>query len=96
MSKLTRLILAVLVASAFATNAYAVCRRAHVCNDFGRNCRYQDICDDKLDLPSIDVNPLPSLPSVEVKPLPSLDLPPLGTTKCEYKQVNGRWLNVCR
>jgi len=32
---------------------------------------------------------------MELKPLPSLALPPLGASKCEYKQVNGHWQNVC-
>jgi hypothetical protein len=32
---------------------------------------------------------------MELKPLPSLALPPLGSSKCEYMQVNGRWQNVC-
>jgi len=95
MIKFTQLILAVSVTSAFATNTYAECRRAHVCDDYGQNCRYQDICDNALDLPSVGLNPLPALPSMQVKPLPSLELPPLGTSKCEYKQVNGQWQNVC-
>jgi hypothetical protein len=95
MNKLIQLILAVSVTVAFSANAYAECRRAHVCDGYGQNCRYQDICDSKLDLPSVGLNPLPALPSVELKPLPSMNLPPLGTSKCEYKQVNGQWQNVC-
>ncbi|MOA00764.1 hypothetical protein D3C78_1201380 [compost metagenome] len=76
--------------------ADASCRKAQVCNDFGMNCRVQQICDSTTDLPSIEVDPIPPLPSTELKPLPSVGLPPLGTSKCEYKQVNGQWLNVCR
>ena len=79
----------------FSTTANSECRRAHVCDDDGENCQYMDICDDVLDLPSNDIDPLPSLPTIELKPLPSLELPPLGTTQCEYKQVNGAWQNVC-
>ena len=47
MNKLTQFIFTVLVTLLFATNVYAECRRSHVCDDFGRNCRYQDICDNK-------------------------------------------------
>lgn len=79
----------------FSSMSFAECRRAHVCDDYGQNCRYMDVCDDLLDLPSVDIDPLPSLPTTDLKPLPSLDLPPLGTSKCEYKQVNGRWQNIC-
>ena len=79
----------------FITSANAECINSYVCDDYGENCRYMDICDDSLDLPSVGLNPLPALPSVELKPLPSLELPPLGTSECEYKQVNGVWKNVC-
>ena len=75
--------------------AHAECRRSYVCDDYDNNCRYIDICDDSLDLPSIDLDPLPSLPSLELKPLPSLELPPLGTSQCEYKLIDGKWQNVC-
>ena len=88
-------LLATVAVSAFALPAHAECRRAHVCDSYGQNCRYQDICNSTLDLPSAGMNPLPALPSVELKPLPSMELPPLGTSKCEYKQVNGQWRNVC-
>lgn len=76
--------------------AQSDCRMSYVCDDYGGDCEYMDICDDALDLPSFDVPPIPALPSTEVKPLPSLELPPLGTSECEYKQVNGEWQNVCR
>jgi len=76
-------------------NSHATCRRSYVCDDRGYNCQYMDICDDSLDLPSVDVDPIPSVPSTDLKPLPSVDVPPIGTSKCEYKQVNGRWQNVC-
>jgi hypothetical protein len=96
MSKFSQIVLAVsVVASIFASTAYAECRRASVCDDYGQNCRYQDVCDSTIDLPSVGLNPLPALPSVELKPLPSMELPPLGTSKCEYQQVNGQWQNIC-
>lgn len=76
--------------------ALAVCQRAHVCNDYGQNCKYMDVCDSNLDLPAIGLNPMPSIRTLEPKPLPSLALPPLGANKCEYAQVNGRWQNICR
>lgn len=96
MNKFSLVVIAVSVASIFAPTAYAECVRASVCDDYGQNCRYQDVCDTKLDLPSVGLNPLPALPSMQLKPLPSMELPPLGTTKCEYKQVNGQWQNICR
>ena len=96
MSKFSQVVITVsVVASIFVSPAYAECRRAHVCDNYGQNCRYQDICDSTLDLPSVGLNPLPALPSMDLKPLPSMELPPLGTSKCEYKQVNGQWQNIC-
>lgn len=76
--------------------AEAKCQKAQVCDDSGMNCEVQDICDSVIDLPSVDIPPLEPLPSTDLKPLPSIDLPPLGTTHCEYKQVNGKWKNLCR
>ena len=76
------------------TLAEAYCQKSYVCDDEG-NCGYPDVCDSTLDLPSVGLNPLPSLPSMELKPLPSMELPPLGTSKCEYQQVNGQWQNIC-
>jgi len=78
-----------------ATVAEAQCRKAQVCDDYGMNCRVEQVCDGTLDLPSVEVDPLRPLPSTQLKPLPSVGLPPLGTSKCEYKQVNGFWQNVC-
>jgi hypothetical protein len=88
--------LIILVIVLFATNAFGVCRSSYVCDDGGYNCRYVDICDNTYDLPSINVPPIPALPSVELKPLPSINVPPIGTSRCQYMQVNGRWQNVCR
>lgn len=95
MKKLEKFFFTTLILTLLSSIVSAECRRSYVCDDWGNNCRYMDICDDSLDLPSVDLNPLPSLPSIELKPLPSLELPPIGTSKCEYKQVNGRWQNVC-
>ena len=77
------------------TLADAYCTNSWVCDGEG-NCGYMDICDNAIDMPSMNLPPLPSLPSIEMQPLPSLQLPPLGTSYCEYMQVNGRWRNVCR
>ncbi len=97
MFKLNQLALLVTMGSAlFAGSAFAQCQRAQVCDGYGQNCRYQDVCKSTLDLPSVGLNPLPALPSMELKPLPSMQLPPLGTTRCEYKQVNGHWQNICQ
>lgn len=76
--------------------AHGVCRKAWVCDDHGQNCDLQDLCDSITALPSVGLVPLHPMPSAENKPLPSIDLPPLGTTACEYRQVNGAWRNVCR
>jgi len=78
-----------------SSTVFAECRKSHVCDGNGQNCRYQDICSSTLDLPSVGLNPLPPLPTMELKPLPSLALPPLGTSRCEYMQVNGHWQNIC-
>lgn len=76
--------------------AAAECRKAQVCDDYGMNCRVQQICDNTTDLPSVGLDPMRPLPSTQLKPLPSMQLPPLGTTECEQRQVNGQWQNVCR
>jgi hypothetical protein len=75
-------------------NANAECRKSYVCDDYN-NCSYIDICDNTLDLPSTDIDPLPPLSTTKLKPLPSMDLPPLGTSECTYMMVNGEWQNVC-
>lgn len=89
------LIVLTLLCTFLPESSFAACSNSYVCDDYGSNCQYMDICNNSLDLPSVDVNPIPSLPTVDLKPLPSVDLPPLGTSKCEYKQVNGRWQNIC-
>lgn len=92
----TKAVIATVLVVGFANIANAACRKSQVCDDYGNNCRVQDICDSTLDLPSVELAPLRPLPSMELKPLPSMELPPLGTTQCQYMQVNGRWQNVCR
>ncbi len=96
MNTICRLFVVVAASLVVATVAEARCRKAQVCDDYGMNCKVQQVCDSKLDLQSVEVDPLRPLPSTRVKPLPSVGLPPLGTTKCEYKQVNGFWQNVCK
>jgi hypothetical protein len=78
------------------TLAAADCRKSYVCNDRGQNCRYMDVCSSPLDLPSTNLQPLPALPTTELKPLPSLDIPPIGTSSCNYMQVDGEWQNICK
>lgn len=92
----SRLFVAAVVAVGVSSLAEARCRKAQVCDDYGQNCRVQDICDSTLDLPSVELAPLTPLSSTQLKPLPSVGLPPLGTTQCQYVQVNGQWQNVCR
>lgn len=94
-SQLLKLFILTLFCSFYAATASAQCRSSNVCDDYGQNCRIQDICDNSLDLPSVNVPPVQPLPSMELKPLPSMALPPLGTSNCEYLQVNGHWQNVC-
>ena len=97
MMKITpQAVIAIVLVVGLANIADARCRKSQVCDDYGNNCRVEDICDSTLDLPSVELAPLRPLPSMDLKPLPSLELPPLGTTKCQYMQVNGRWQNVCR
>lgn len=72
------------------------CHKAQVCDDFGQSCQVRQICGSSLDLPSISLPPARPLPTIDLKPLPSITLPPLGTTMCEYKQIDGRWQNICR
>lgn len=92
----TEAVVATILVFCFANIASAACRKLQVCDDYGNNCRVQDICDSTLDLPSVELAPLRPFPSTELKPLPSMELPPLGTSQCQYMQVNGRWQNVCR
>ena len=75
--------------------AYSKCKKSWVCDDYGMNCKIMDVCDNSLDLPSIDIRPLYPLPSTKIKPLPSLKIPPIGTKKCRWMQVNGQWKNIC-
>ena len=79
----------------FSSTAYAVCSKSWVCDDYGNNCQVIDVCDSPLDLPGTNIPPLRPLPTLEVKPLPSMSIPPIGTNRCEYMQVNGRWQNIC-
>jgi hypothetical protein len=95
MNNTARITVALVAAFGLANVAGATCRKVQVCDDYGSNCHAQDVCDSSLDLPSIDLAPLPPLPSTTLKPLPSMELPPLGTSHCEYKQVNGEWENIC-
>lgn len=92
----TKAIIATVLVVGFTNIADASCRKSQVCDDYGNNCRVQDICDSTLDLPSVELAPLRPLPSTDLKPLPSMELPPLGTSQCQYMQVNGQWQNVCR
>jgi len=78
-----------------SSNANAQCRKSNVCDDYGQNCVVMDICDSSMDLPSIGFAPISSFPSMQLKPLPSLSLPPLGTSSCQFMQVNGLWQNIC-
>lgn len=96
MKKLIRLVLTLSAGVVLSFPANAACRKSYVCDDYGRNCRYQDVCDNAMDLPSIGLNPLPPLPTMELKPLPSMQLPPLGTTNCRQMMVNGQWQNICQ
>lgn len=96
MNSSTQVVIATVFAIGFANTADARCTKSQVCDDYGMNCRVMDICDNSLDLPSVELPPLRPLPSTEVKPLPLLELPLLGTMQCQYMQVNGRWQNICR
>ena len=96
MNPKSSVLFAVAFLAAIPSISEAVCRKAQVCVDYVMNCQIQDICDNSLDLPSVEIAPLTPLPSTELKPLPSINLPPLGTRQCQYMQVNGHWQNICK
>lgn len=89
----TLLMLAALI---IPLQAQADCHRAYICEDGNENCRYEDLCESALDLPSNELNPLPALRTIDLKPLDEPTLAPLGTKHCAYKIVNGTWQQVCR
>lgn len=92
------LMLVLIIWCAFAfmpKSTLAKCTKSYVCDDWGRHCHYEDICDSTLDLPSTNLPPLPPIKDPGLKPLPSIELPPLGTSRCEQKVVNGHWQEVC-
>jgi len=88
-------LLVVLVSLLFPVAVSAECISSQICDDFGQNCRVRDLCSSITDLPSTNMPLIQPLPSTELKPLPALTLPPLGTSNCQYMQVNGKWRNVC-
>lgn len=90
-----KLVIITLLLAFVAGTAWARCMSSYVCDGYGMNCRYMDVCDNTFDTPSTNVPPIPAIPTYEVKPLPSLDLPPIGTSRCRYMQVNGHWQNIC-
>lgn len=83
-----------LVSMLFAIPSYAVCHKQQVCDGMG-NCEIEDICQSTLDLPSVEVDPImrPYAPSIQPIQMPII--PPIGTTSCRLRQVNGYWQNVC-
>lgn len=91
-----KLIIVLFIGFLFSESANAVCWKSWVCDDYGNNCRYEDICNNVLDLPSINVPPIPAIPTIELKPIPVPTIPPIGTTHCEYMLVNGQWRNICK
>lgn len=92
----SQLFFATIIALGNLSISEANCKKSQVCDDNGMNCSVQDICDSTLDLPSVGLAPLTPLPSTQLKPLPSVGLPPVGTSQCQYMQVNGQWQNVCK
>lgn len=90
-----RIVLCLSFIFAIAVASEATCRRSYVCDDYGNNCQYTDICDSTFDLPAVGLDPLPSLPAIGLKPLPPIGVPPIGTSECKYMQVDGRWQEVC-
>lgn len=79
-----------------ALNADAKCKKSYVCDDYNQNCRYVDICDNSMDMPSMEMDPPPSMNMPGLKPFKSMQFPPMGTTECRQMVVNGRWEEVCR
>ncbi|MCF6197726.1 MAG: hypothetical protein L3J50_13610 [Emcibacter sp.] len=95
MNILGKLLVGVVLFLVITVNAKAQCRKVQICDDYGMNCQVRQVCSNTFDLPSVEVDPITPLPSTKIKPLPPIGLPPLGTGKCEYRQVNGIWQNVC-
>lgn len=93
-------LLLVAVALSLPLSALAECRKKCVCDDNNRNCKVQQICQSKFDLPSIEVDPIcydTNIRAVPIKPLEQpMQVAPLNTTHCQLKLVNGRWQNVCQ
>lgn len=90
------LTLSIVTLLTLSTAAIATCTKSYVCDVNGANCRYQDVCDSAIDLPSTNIQPLPTLPATALPPPPSYQLAPFGTTNCNTKQVNGRFQTVCK
>ena len=89
-------LIALIVLTLISQPVFAKCYKSNVCDDLGQNCEAIDICDNVFDAPATNFAPLTPLPTLKFKPLPSLRVPPIGTTQCDYMQVNGRWQNVCK
>lgn len=88
-------LIAILLGVCFSISAHATCYSSYVCDGSGANCGYQDVCDSAVDMPSINIQPMPSMPTTAIQPMPSMAIPPIGTSQCQYVQVNGAWQNVC-
>ena len=88
-----RLILAAALLAASVGAAQAACS----CQCVGGTM--QPICSNTFEIPPPCIGICPIAPPV-IPPLPSLNLPPLGTSQCQYEQVwtgtRYEFRNLCR
>lgn len=79
----------------------AACQKKHVCDNFGQNCQLTQVCDSKLDLPSIELDPIRPITVPSVRPIQAPGIVPIGTTSCSTEWVCGAfnkcsWQRLCR
>lgn len=91
----SRIVAVMLAATTIAASAYAGCSCACV------NGRMQPLCTNALDVRPICPATTCSVPSAGVAPVQPSFVPPLGTKRCEQKQVTNpysgamEWKSVC-
>lgn len=80
--------------SLISFKTYGLCVVQTTCGPKG--CGPITVCDNSLDLPSMNLPSLDTNELMPVQPLQPLALPPLGTTYCGLQYINGKFVNVCK